>query len=83
MTLKEIKEKFPNGKGRIFNGKRIYYMNPYDLRNNLSREDYNKIIGWNGICIYSSPKGKKNKCFYFYWGFGGTPDDLIEIEILA
>lgn len=83
MLLKEMKEKLPYGRVRTFENKRVFYMNPMDLYKYVSRNDWEKIYDWNGICIYPSPKGKPNKAFYFYLGYGGTPENTIEITINA
>ena len=68
------------GNVKTFNNKRVFYMSPSDLRNHLSEDDWKKTRHWNGICIYPSSKGP-NKAFYFYWGYGGTPEKTIEITI--
>lgn len=80
MQIKEMKE-FLQGKAKKYEGTTVFYMNPDDLRDYLSPEDYNKIWDWNGICIKTS-KTKTNDCFYFYWGYGGTPEHIVKINIL-
>lgn len=80
MLIKDIKKKV-NGQVKKFNNKQVFYTRPDELRNYISDDDYYKICTWNGICIYSSPNGRENKCFYFYWGYGGNPDILYDIKI--
>lgn len=79
MTFKEMKTLFP-GKIKTFDGRKVFYANPLDLMEFLSYEDRKKIEAWNGICIYPSPS-KTNECFYFYWGFGGSPEYIEKITI--
>lgn len=79
MTFKKMKT-FLLGKVKTFDSKKVFYMNPLDLMEFLSYEDRKKIENWNGICIYPSP-GKVNNCFYFYWGYGGSPEQIEQITI--
>ncbi len=80
MLLKRMKKEF-TGKVKTWEGKRVFYTQPIQLYNDVSPEDWEKIKNWNGICIYSSPEGKPNKCFYFYWGYGGNPEYVIDIDL--
>ena len=80
MLLKRMKKEF-TGTVKTWEGKRVFYTHPNQLYNDVSPEDWEKIKNWNGICIYTSPEGKPNKCFYFYWGYGGNPEYVIEIDL--
>lgn len=86
MLLRDLKEKFPQGEVKIWKSdevnKRVFYMNPRHLYDYVGEIDWLKIRSWNGICIYPSPSGEPNECFYFYWGYGGNPEypELIDIK---
>ncbi len=80
MLLKDLKATLP-GRVRTFEGKRVFYMHPSDLFGHLNREDWDKVKDWNGICIYPSKHGQPNTCFYFNWGYGGSPEFLYTINI--
>lgn len=87
MLLKDLKVKFPHGKVKTFTGlggekKRVFYIHPDDLFRSLSHEDWEKIKGWNGMCILPSKSGEPNPCFYFRWGWGGTPEYKEYIKIV-
>lgn len=70
-----------NGKVKNFAGKQVFYTTPLELYNDVSPTDWEKIKRWNGICILSSPEGEPNDCFYFNWGYGGTPEHIIKIDL--
>lgn len=86
MLLKDLKSKFPSGTVKIWKSeegnKRVFYMNPDDLFGHINQQDWEKVKRWNGICIYPSAKGKPNPCFYFYWGYGGSPEYIEHITII-
>lgn len=81
MLLKDLKKTIPHSQVKTFDGKRVLYTNPYDIENHLNDEDWEKVRDWNGICIYPSPKNKPNQCFYFNWGWGGSPEYIRNIMI--
>lgn len=82
MLLRDLK-KTPFSQIKTFEGKKVLYTSPSAITRNISDEDWIKVKDWNSFCVYPSPTGKPNKCFYFNWGYGGTPELLEEITIMS